>query len=111
MAGLAKKAALVIGASRGIGEQIAVTLARNGYKVGVSAKTVTDSEKTPGTIYSVCDRIKSEGGSAIPILCDVRNHDHINKAVDDCIQVCLNDNGEGIGVTFSDYISCERFLK
>ena len=44
------KTALVIGASRGIGRQIAKTFAENGYKVCVAAKTVESSKKTPGKL-------------------------------------------------------------
>ena len=61
------KSALVVGASRGIGRQIAITLSRNGYKVGVASKTTVHTEKLPGTIYSVCKEIEESGGQAIPI--------------------------------------------
>ncbi|QSS65711.1 short-chain dehydrogenase [Histoplasma capsulatum] len=41
-----KPVALVIGASRGIGRQIAIGLAKGGYAVVVSAKTTSDASKT-----------------------------------------------------------------
>lgn len=80
--------ALVIGASRGIGRQIAVTLAKNGYYgyyVGVAAKSITDSPNLRGTIYSVADEIKASGGSALPIQCDVRDESQIKNAIERCI--------------------------
>ncbi len=83
---MASKAALVIGASRGIGRQIALTLANNGYKVGVAAKTIEHSTKTPGTIYSVTQEITDAGGSAMPIICNVRDISHIDQSVQNCIQ-------------------------
>ena len=42
------KSALIIGATRGIGRQIAKSFAENGYKVCVAAKTVESTAKTPG---------------------------------------------------------------
>lgn len=47
------KSALVIGASRGIGRQIALKFAENGYKVCVAAKTTESTEKQPGTSCAV----------------------------------------------------------
>ena len=64
---LEMRVALVIGASRGMGKQVAVTLSKNGYAVGVAAKTTAPSEKTPGTIYDVCKEIEAGGGKALPI--------------------------------------------
>ena len=61
------KTALIIGASRGIGRQIALTLAKNGFRVGVASKTTKHTDKLPGTIYSVCNEIEQSGGIAIPI--------------------------------------------
>ncbi|KAJ8302768.1 hypothetical protein KUTeg_019164 [Tegillarca granosa] len=61
------KSSLVIGASRGIGRQIALTLSSNGYKVGVASKTVQSTEKLPGSIHSVVDEIVKSGGEAVPI--------------------------------------------
>ncbi|XP_078607561.1 hydroxysteroid dehydrogenase-like protein 2 isoform X2 [Branchiostoma floridae x Branchiostoma japonicum] len=78
--------ALVLGASRGIGRQVALTLARAGYQVGVAAKTVQDSPKLPGTIHTVSNEITSGGGHALPISCNVRNPEEINNAVSTCIR-------------------------
>ena len=75
------KSALVVGASRGIGRQIALTLSQNGYKVGVAAKTVSVNSKLPGTIHSVTEEIRALGGHAVPIQCDVRDEQHIQSAV------------------------------
>lgn len=45
------KSALVIGATRGIGKQIALKFAENGYKVCVAAKTTEHSDKLPGKCF------------------------------------------------------------
>ena len=79
------KSALVIGASRGIGRQIAVALSNKGYKVGVAAKSVESTEHLPGSIYTVSKEIEELGGTALPIKCNVRNEEDINTAVETCI--------------------------
>jgi len=80
------KTALVIGASRGIGRQIAKTFAENGYKVCVAAKTVESSKKTPGTIYDVAKEIHKCGGEALPVKCDARSEADIENAISSCIK-------------------------
>ena len=57
------KVALVAGASRGIGADIAKYLARAGAKVAVCARTEEVKDpRLPGTIHSVTQEIKDEGG-------------------------------------------------
>jgi len=79
------KSALVIGASRGIGRQICLTLAANNYKVGVAAKTAESSDTLPGSIHTVTEEIQSTNGTALPIVCNVREDADIQKAVNTCI--------------------------
>lgn len=80
------KSALVIGASRGIGRQIALTLGENGYKVCVAAKTVQGSDKLPGSIEMVANEIRAKGGDAFAKKCDVR----FEKELKDTVQECLH---------------------
>lgn len=80
------KSALVIGASRGIGRQVAITLSRNGYSVGVAAKTEVSQDSLPGTIHDVVSDITKEGGFAIPIKCNARKSADIEDAVKKCIK-------------------------
>ena len=80
------KSALVIGASRGIGRQIAITLSQNGYKVGVAAKTLESTPELPGSIYTVSKEIEELGGTALPIKCNVRNQVEVEGAVKTCIE-------------------------
>ena len=70
------KVAVVTGASRGIGEEIAVRLAAEGAKVAVSARTVEPGESQfEGTITETVDKIKANGGEAIAIKADLSSHD------------------------------------
>jgi NAD(P)-dependent dehydrogenase (short-subunit alcohol dehydrogenase family) len=72
--------AFVAGASRGIGRAIALALARAGASVVVAARSVTPG-KLPGTIHSVTDAISSEGGTALPVACDVTNESSVDNAI------------------------------
>lgn len=69
---LAGKVAVVTGASRGIGEAIAIRYAQEGAKVVVSARTVEDGDHfLPGSMNSVVKRIRDAGGEATAIRCDL----------------------------------------
>ncbi|KAF3770164.1 hypothetical protein M406DRAFT_59249 [Cryphonectria parasitica EP155] len=92
-----KPVALVIGASRGIGRQVAIDLARNGYRVVVAAKSTSDaySSTTPfppdpnspqSTISTVEREIREDGGEAIAIAVDVRDFGSIEKLVEQAVQ-------------------------
>lgn len=80
------KSALVIGATRGIGKQIAIKFAENGYGVCVAAKTVESTDKLPGTIHDVANEIKEKGGNAFPIRCDVRSEEDVKNTVQECLK-------------------------
>jgi len=69
---LAGKVAVVTGASRGIGEAIAIRYAMEGAKVVVSARTVEEGDHMlPGSINGVVKRIKDAGGEAMAVRCDL----------------------------------------
>ena len=69
---LAGKVVIVTGASRGIGEAIALRYAMEGARVVVSARTVEDSDHyLPGTITTTAKTITDAGGDAIAVKCDL----------------------------------------
>ncbi|MDR1999071.1 MAG: SDR family NAD(P)-dependent oxidoreductase [Frankiaceae bacterium] len=79
---LAGKVALVAGASRGIGADIARYLGKAGAGVAVAARTEVQSDpRLPGTIHSVAKDIADAGGSAFPVLMNLRDPDSIAAAV------------------------------
>ena len=71
---LAGKAAIVTGAGRNIGEEIAVLFAQEGAKVAV-----VDMDE--GRAAAVADRINGEGGEAVAVVCAVSDTEDITKMV------------------------------
>lgn len=49
---------VITGASRGIGKEIALKLARDGANIVVAAKTAEPHPKLPGTIYTAVEEIE-----------------------------------------------------
>jgi NAD(P)-dependent dehydrogenase (short-subunit alcohol dehydrogenase family) len=69
-----EKVALVTGAGRGIGRDIAMRLAREGYAVGLIARTKSQLEET-------ADLIRQQGGKALVTPTDVSKREQVLAAV------------------------------
>jgi citronellol/citronellal dehydrogenase len=74
------------GGSRGIGLAIAKRLAREGTNVAFMAKTDQPHPKLPGTIHTAAAEIEEAGGSALPILGDVRDEAQVVTAVERTVE-------------------------
>ncbi|OOF95242.1 hypothetical protein ASPCADRAFT_130733 [Aspergillus carbonarius ITEM 5010] len=95
-----KPVALVIGASRGIGRQIAIDLAKNNYTVIVAAKTTSSPTPDPNpnpnpnspssTIHTVTQEIISQGGTAYALRVDVRSPTQIASLVTSTLALTNN---------------------
>ncbi|VDM96690.1 unnamed protein product [Thelazia callipaeda] len=81
MRNFAGRTVLITGASRGIGKEIALKLARDGANIVVAAKTTEVNPKLPGTIYSAVEDIEKAGGKGLACVVDVRDEQTITKAV------------------------------
>jgi NAD(P)-dependent dehydrogenase (short-subunit alcohol dehydrogenase family) len=81
------KVAIVTGASRGIGRNIAVALAENGAAVVIAARSEAENPKLPGTIHSVAERIERAGGRALAIPCDVSSEESVTAMVERTVAV------------------------
>ena len=69
---LKDKVALITGASRGIGKQVALQLAKEGANIVLGARTVEASESPfPGTIHDTAAEIEALGAKALPVRCDL----------------------------------------
>ncbi|KAG9257302.1 uncharacterized protein F5Z01DRAFT_671739 [Emericellopsis atlantica] len=89
-----KPVALVVGASRGLGRQIALSLASNNYAVVVAAKTASapgtttedpDPNSPASTITTVTNEIRKAGGEATAIQVDVRFEESIKSLISQTI--------------------------
>ena len=78
---LAGKTLFITGASRGIGLAIALRAARDGANVAIAAKTVKPDPRLPGTIFTAAEEIEKAGGKALPLPCDIRDEQSVDKAV------------------------------
>ena len=79
------KTLFITGASRGIGKAIALRAARDGANVVVAAKTAEPHPKLPGTIHTAAEEIEKAGGKALPLPCDIRDEQGVEKAVADTV--------------------------
>jgi citronellol/citronellal dehydrogenase len=78
---LAGKVLFVTGASRGIGEAIALRAARDGAKIAVIGKTDQPHPKLKGTVHTACQAIETAGGQAIACVADIRDDAAMEKAL------------------------------
>jgi len=77
------KVAIVTGASRGLGKDIAVSLGREGAKVVVTARTEKEGDsRIPGTLERTVELVREAGGEAIAVRCDVTRDEDIEAAVE-----------------------------
>ena len=108
------KTLFITGASRGIGLAIALRAAHDGANIAVVAKTGEPHPKLPGTVYTSAAEIEKAGGNALPILCDVRQEDQVNDAVQKTVEafggidVCVN-NASAIQLTGTLQTDMKRY--
>jgi citronellol/citronellal dehydrogenase len=84
--GLAGKTLIMSGGSRGIGLAIAVRAARDGANVALIAKTDQPDPRLPGTIHTAAAEIEQAGGTALPIVGDVRDEESVAAAVNATVE-------------------------
>ena len=83
---LTSKTLLITGGSRGIGLAIACRAARDGANIVVAAKTADPHPKLPGTIYTAAKEIEEAGGTALPLVVDVRDELSVMRAVEQAVE-------------------------
>ncbi len=108
------KTLFITGASRGIGLAIALRAARDGANIVVAAKTTEPHPKLEGTIYSAADAITKAGGTALPLVVDVRDEDSVKTAMDKAaetfggIDIVVN-NASAINLARTEAIDMKRY--
>ena len=98
------KTVIMSGGSRGVGLEIAKALGKDGANIAILAKTTEPHPTLPGTIFTAADEIEGVGGTALPIVCDIRYEDQVEVAVEETvnkfggIDICIN-NASAIHLT------------
>ncbi|MDO8528019.1 MAG: NAD(P)-dependent oxidoreductase [Deltaproteobacteria bacterium] len=108
------KTVIITGASRGVGEAIACRCALEGANVVVAAKTAEPHPKLSGTIFTVAEKIKKAGGSALAIQVDVREESQVEAMVQQTVEKfgqidCLINNAGAISLTDAESTPMKRY--
>jgi citronellol/citronellal dehydrogenase len=115
MAGsLEGKTLFISGGSRGIGLAIAVRAARDGANVALIAKTAEPHPKLEGTVFTAAEQIEAAGGSALPVVGDIRDEAQVLAAVAQAVErfggidVCVN-NASAINLAGTEALEMKRY--
>jgi citronellol/citronellal dehydrogenase len=111
---LAGKTMFISGASRGIGLAIALRAAQDGANVCLVAKTDQPHPKLEGTIHTAAEQIEAAGGSALPVVGDIRDEESVFGAVSQCVErfggidLCVN-NASAINLAGTEQLEMKRY--
>ncbi len=111
---LAGKTIFMSGGSRGIGLAMAKKCAADGANIAIAAKTAEPHPKLEGTIYTAAKEIEEAGGQALPLICDIRDEEIVEKCVADTvarfggIDICIN-NASAISLTPTPHTPMKRY--
>ncbi|ACA16831.1 short-chain dehydrogenase/reductase SDR [Methylobacterium sp. 4-46] len=108
------KTLFITGASRGIGLAIGLRAARDGANVAIAAKTTEPHPKLEGTIHTAAEAIERAGGTALPLVVDVREEAQVREAIDATaarfggLDIVVN-NASAISLTTTPATEMKRF--
>ena len=108
------KTVIMSGGSRGVGLEIAKALGKDGANIAILAKTTEPHPTLPGTIFTAAEEIEQVGGTALPIVCDIRFEEQVEAAVEETaskfggIDICIN-NASAIHLTDTVYTPMKRY--
>lgn len=114
MSDLQGKTIFITGGSRGIGRAIAIRAAQAGANVIIAAKTVAETGKLSGTIFSVAEEIETGGGKALPLVLDVRDDQQIIASIHQAAETfggldVLINNAGAISLTGVEATSLKQY--
>jgi citronellol/citronellal dehydrogenase len=98
------KTIIMSGGSRGVGLEIAKALGKDGANIVILAKTTEPHPTLPGTIFSAAEEIEEVGGTALPVVCDIRFEEQVEGAIAQAVEkfgsidICIN-NASAIHLT------------
>ena len=105
-----RRVAIVTGASRGIGKQIALRLADQGYRLALAARTESTRPATPGTLGETVDEVRARGAEVIGVRADMVEQadlDRLVKATLDAfggVDVLVNNAAYTVGRTLFTHV-------
>jgi citronellol/citronellal dehydrogenase len=114
MAGLAGKTMFLSGGSRGIGLAIAKRAAADGANIALIAKTAEPHPRLEGTIFTAAEEIEAVGGTALPIVGDIRHDEQVAAAVAATVEafggidICVN-NASAINLSGTEYLPMKSY--
>ena len=97
MSSFKDRVVVISGGSRGVGLEIAKTLGKDGAKIAILAKTTEPHPKLPGTIYTAAEEIEDVGGTALPLICDIRFEEQVDESIEKVrkefrgVHICINN--------------------
>lgn len=80
------KVAIITGASRGVGQAVALKFAEAGVHVAVGAKTTESTPRTPGTIFDTVQEVEARGAQGLAVQTDVRFTEQIETLVANTVE-------------------------
>jgi NAD(P)-dependent dehydrogenase (short-subunit alcohol dehydrogenase family) len=83
---LAGQVVIITGASRGIGKQTAIALARRGASLVLTARTVEPGSKLPGTLGETQAQVEQLGASAITVPANLASEADLHRIVDAAVE-------------------------
>jgi citronellol/citronellal dehydrogenase len=108
------KTMIMSGGSRGIGLAIAVAAGRLGANVALLAKTDQPDPRLPGTVHTAAAEIEAAGGTALPVVGDVRDEASVDRLVTQAVEkfggidICVN-NASALALDGTEALSVKKF--
>ena len=108
------KTILITGASRGIGKAIGLRLAGEGANIVIASKSVEESPKLGGTIFSAAAEMEAAGGKALAVQCDIRFEEQVQNVINLAVEKfggidVLVNNASAISLTNTTQTEPKRF--
>lgn len=91
------RVAIITGATRGIGRECALALAREGCNIVVTGKSTESTDDLPGSIYTVAEEVIKLGAEALSMKLNVLDEHSIRNCVSRAVEkwgridICINN--------------------